>query len=63
MDEIINYVMETPGNTNPNVLKGLLENYNEGGGSDSSELMVVKITSADIESEYTFSHTPTEVYN
>lgn len=63
MDEVINYVMETPGNTNPNVLKGLLENYNEGGGSDSSELMVVKIASADIESEYTFSHTPTEVYN
>ena len=26
MDEIINYVMETPGNTNPNVLRGMLNN-------------------------------------
>lgn len=26
MDEIIDYVMETPGNTNPNVLRGMLNN-------------------------------------
>ena len=26
MDEVINYVMETPGNTNPNVLRGMLNN-------------------------------------
>ena len=32
MDEIIDYVMETPGNTNPNVLRGMLNN--RGGGSD-----------------------------
>jgi len=32
MDDIINYVMNTPGNTNPNVLKGLL---NKMGGSGS----------------------------
>ena len=32
MDEIINYVMDTPGNTNPNVLRGMLEN--SGGGGD-----------------------------
>lgn len=25
MDEIINYVMDTPGNTNPNVLRSMLE--------------------------------------
>lgn len=25
INNIINYVMETPGNTNPNVLKGMLE--------------------------------------
>ena len=25
-DEIIDYVMDTPGNTNPNVLRGMLEN-------------------------------------
>lgn len=25
MDEVINYVMETPGNTNPNVLRSMLE--------------------------------------
>lgn len=33
MDEIINYVMDTPGNTNPNVLKGMLEK-NSGGDGD-----------------------------
>ena len=33
MDEVINYVMETPGNTNPNVLKGMLENYVEPSGT------------------------------
>ena len=33
MDEIIDYVMETPGNTNPNVLRGMLNNRG-GGGSD-----------------------------
>ena len=35
MDEVINYVMDTPGNTNPNVLRGMLEkssNGSSGGG-------------------------------
>lgn len=35
MDEIINYVMDTPGNTNPNVLRGMLEN-----SSDSNRFVV-----------------------
>ena len=35
MDEVINYIMETPGNTNPNVLKGMLENYVESAGVKS----------------------------
>lgn len=39
MNEVINYVMETPGNTNPNVLRGMLQN------SGSSDLPPV--TSAD----------------
>lgn len=33
MDEVINYVMETPGNTNPNVLRGMLENINTSGST------------------------------
>lgn len=33
-EEIIKYVMDTPGNTNPNVLKGMLENINTGGNND-----------------------------
>ena len=32
MDEVINYVMETPGNTNPNVLRSMLNNSS--GSSD-----------------------------
>ena len=39
MDEIINYVMDTPGNTNPNVLRGMLQNNS--GGSDN--IFLVKI--------------------
>ena len=31
MDEIIDYVIETPQNTNPNVLRGMLENLSGGG--------------------------------
>lgn len=27
MDDIINYTMENPGNTNPNILRSMLENY------------------------------------
>lgn len=38
MDEIINYIMETPGNTNPNVLRGMLENSSS--GSSGSGLVV-----------------------
>ena len=32
MDEIINYVMTNPENTNPNILRSMLENYGGGGG-------------------------------
>lgn len=32
-DDIINYVMETPGNSNPAVLGSMLESYSGGGGS------------------------------
>ena len=62
MDDIINYTMETPNNTNPNVLRGLLENYSESGSR--SDLLVVKITegSSAHETTYVFSHTPAEVY-
>ena len=33
-DEIINYVMDTPSNTNPNVLKGLLDKAASGGSQE-----------------------------
>ena len=47
MDEVINYVMETPGNTNPNVLRGMLQN-NGGGGN----MLAVKVE-IDTETENT----------
>ena len=37
MDDIINYIMENPDNTNPNVLRSMLENYSK---SDSGALVV-----------------------
>lgn len=39
MDDIINYTMENPDNTNPNVLRGMLESYSRGGGA-----LVVNVT-------------------
>lgn len=40
MDEVINYVMETPGNTNPNVLRGMLQNSSGGGTALAVEMEV-----------------------
>ena len=34
-DKILSYVMHTPGNTNPNVLKTLLDDEEQGGGGSS----------------------------
>ena len=39
-EEIINYVMETPGNSNPAVLGSMLEQYNSGSGSNEEVLLV-----------------------
>ena len=46
MDEIIDYVMETPGNTNPNVLRGMLNNS---GGGSSSDVLVANMTYDEID--------------
>ena len=35
-NEIIDYVMHTPHNSNPNVMRGILEKSDEGGGDGSS---------------------------
>ena len=37
-DQIINYVMNTPGNTNAEVLRGMLNQLNNGGGGDGLTL-------------------------
>ena len=37
MEDILNYVMETPGNTNYSVLKSMLENLPSGGGTGLPE--------------------------
>ena len=44
MEEIIDYVTETPQNTNPNVLKGMLNKLasGEGGESGGSSILVVE---------------------
>ena len=44
MDDIINYVMNTPANTNPNVLKGLLDKEGSSGGA-SEPLVLTAIPS------------------
>ena len=36
IDNVFNYVMESPENTNPNVLRNMLNNLKSGGGENSS---------------------------
>lgn len=38
INKIIEHIMETPSNTNPNVLKGMLENLTEGDNPDLSHI-------------------------
>lgn len=55
-EEIINYVMETPGNSNPAVLGSMLEQYNSGSGSMTP--LFVKFTvhpTAAVTSDKTFA--------
>lgn len=40
-EDIINYVMETPGNSNPAVLGSMLESY---GGGSSTDFLIVNLT-------------------
>ena len=42
IEEIVDYVRHTPGNTNPNVLKTLLQDVSSGGGS--SDFSIATIT-------------------
>ena len=39
-EEIIKYVTSSPENTNPNVLEGMLEELDSGGGDYKKELLV-----------------------
>lgn len=39
-DEIIDYVLNSPENTNPNVLKGMLDQLDNGGGGDFKSIEV-----------------------
>ena len=41
MDEIINYAINSPENTNPNVLKSMLSSLNVGGGQ-SNDVEIIK---------------------
>lgn len=61
MDEIINYVMENPENTNPNVLRNMLENYNSSGGG----LLIVNVVpdeTTEEEGVYVADKTAKELY-
>lgn len=58
MDEIIDYVVETPQNTNPNILRGMLQNLG-GGGSNDFVLTVIRDNEQE---QYRFDKTPEETY-
>lgn len=42
--DIINYVLNTPENTNPAVLKGMLEQLESGGGGGESDFTTAEVT-------------------
>ena len=44
-EEIVKYVMQSPENTNPTVLEGMLEELNGGGGDYKKELLIDAIYS------------------
>lgn len=43
-DKILDYVMNSPANTNPNVLKTMLESGGSGGGSGGGSALIVEAT-------------------
>lgn len=51
VDDVFNYVMETPGNTNPNVLRSLLNNL-DSGGSSSGGILVVNVSDGALDKTY-----------
>lgn len=53
MDEIINYTMENPTNTNPNVLRGMLENY---GGNSSGYTVTETVIHENENAVFTSNH-------
>lgn len=42
-DEIIDYVLNSPENTNPNVLKGMLDQLDSGGGNEDFSIAEVQV--------------------
>lgn len=57
MDEVVNYVMETPGNTNPNVLRGLL------GKSGGGNVLIVNMNINQETQTATLDKTWREIYD
>lgn len=51
VDDVFDYVMETPGNTNPNVLRSLLNNL-DSGGSSGGGILVVNVSDGALDKKY-----------
>lgn len=60
-EDIINYVMETPGNSNPAVLGSMLESYGGGGSGGGSSGGVLYVTVTDTTTDE-FSFTVDKTY-
>ena len=60
-ETIMDYVMETPTNTNPRILGQMLEQNSEGNGSGSTNIMRVLFTEGD--GSITTETTSEEIYN
>lgn len=64
-EDIINYVMETPENSNPAVLRGMLDSYSGGGGSggggSGGGVFWVTFTYDESHGLFSTDKTPTEI--
>lgn len=64
VDDVFDYVMETPGNTNPNILRSLLNNL-DSGSSSGGGVLVVNVADGALDKTYSeilASTTPVAVH-
>lgn len=63
INDIFNYVMDTPDNTNPNVLRSMLNNLEEGGSGGGVLVVTCTRTGSPVPSSITADKTCKEIFD